>query len=689
MTEHIQNLLDFFVVQKAHHRFRKPKIDPYELAAGMQSLTPMQRAAKRLRFVLKKETPVVFPSEKIAMIRTVSNIPEIFTEQEMAALRAMHFVPERGKVFNLCPWYSALVDTGTEAKRMEVEMAIARYKADDNAEAVELLEAMLAMLGMVEALAEKYRREALRVGNAVVAETFARVPRHKPRTLLEAFQFFRLVHFVLWCCGHYHNTLGRLDQYMLPYYEQDIAEGRLCRERALELVEEFFISFNKDNDLYPGMQQGDNGQSLMLGGTGPDGRDQYNELSALCMQASLELKLIDPKINLRINKNTPMDRYVQSTLLTRQGLGFPQYANDDIVFEALKRWGYEEEDACNYTVAACWEFIIPNMGMDIPNIGALSFADAVVRALPRLPGCASFALFLDQVKQALFLLAHETCAEFQNVYMEPAPFMSLLIQGCLENGRDVSSGGKYNNYGIHGVGVSTAADSLAAIQKYVYEEKSVDAQTLLDALAVDFDGYEELLPRLRYDAPKMGNNDPRADDMAVLLLGWFADALSQERNDRGGVFRPGTGSATHYIKKSRALQATPDGRRKGEAFGCNYSPSLFARPRGPLSVMRSFTRPDLTRVANGGPLTMELHDTVFRNADSVSKIAAFVKLFFDMGGHQLQINAVNRERMLDAKANPGEHRGLIVRVWGWSGYFVELDEVYQDHIIQRAELADV
>ncbi len=192
---------------------------------------------------------------------------------------------------------------------------------------------------------------------------------------------------------------------------------------------------------------------------------------------------------------------------------------------------------------------------------------------------------------------------------------------------------------------------------------------------------------LRYEAPKMGNDDAPTDELAVKLLNRFADALEGHHNDKGGIFRAGTGSAMYYVWDARDTIATPDGRRAGEELACNYSPSLFMRSVGPVSILKSFTKPDLKRVANGGPLTIELTDSMFRNDESIRKVAMFVKSFMDLGGHQIQINAVNKEKLLDAKKHPENYRNLIVRVWGWSGYFVELDECYQNHIIKRMELA--
>lgn len=185
----------------------------------------------------------------------------------------------------------------------------------------------------------------------------------------------------------------------------------------------------------------------------------------------------------------------------------------------------------------------------------------------------------------------------------------------------------------------------------------------------------------------MGNDDDGVDAIATTLLDWFADSLEGCVNERGGCYRAGTGSAMYYIWQSKGMPATPDGRKAGEEFAANYSPSIFTRLDGPLSIIKSFAKPHLSRVANGGPLTIELTDSMFRDEESTEKTARFVKTFIDLGGHQMQINAVNREKLIDAKKHPEKYKNLIVRVWGWSGYFVELDECYQDHIIKRMELA--
>ncbi|WP_343277438.1 pyruvate formate lyase family protein, partial [Ligaoa zhengdingensis] len=539
----------------------------------------------------------------------------------------------------------------------------------------------------VQNLADRYRQLALEQGNRVVAESLAQVPAKPPRSFLEALQMFRIIHFTMWCGRNYHNTVGRFDQYMLPYLKADLEKGIYDLDSALELLEEFFLTFNRDSDLYPGMQQGDNGQSIVLGGLNEDGTDSYNILSELCLKASLELKLIDPKINLRVHKNTPVETYVLGTQLTKQGLGFPQYSNDDVVIPGLLNLGYEKKDAYNYAVAACWEFIIPGVAMDVPNIEALSFTKAVENAVfEHLEDAESYDAFREIVRRNIFSQAADLCGSVRNLYVYPAPFLSLMMEGCAEKARDISLGCKYNNYGLHGTGIATAADSLAAIKKYVFEEQSVGKQEMIDALKGDFAGHDLLCNKLRYETPKMGNNVDYVDEIAAGLLADFADSVQGRTNDRGGIFRAGTGSAMYYIWHSKDMPATPDGRHKGEGIAANYSPSLFSRCKGPVSIIKSFSKPDLKRVINGGPLTLELHDTVFRTEDSIQKVALLVKSFMDLGGHQLQLNSVNRDTMLDAQKHPENYRNLIVRVWGWSGYFVELDREYQDHIIQRMEL---
>ena len=690
MTDRIRSLLDR-TFDKEQARFRrdvdwKPLLGRF-VAEGTGD---MARARIGLEEMLKAETPAFMEGERLAFMRTVKQIPDLHTEAEMAARRAAGTAfGEKGVIFNLTADFAPTIRDGLGARLAEMEARLAKCRGECDAEGVEFLEnAILSVKAVIE-LAERYDAAgAARPSYQAVAPALL----NGARTFHEALQSLRILHYAMWCEGEYHCGLGRIDQYLYPYYEADVKAGRLTEETALEEMEEFFIACNRDSDLYIGVQQGDNGQSVMLGGVTREGKPAFNDLSRLCLKACGELKLVDPKINLRVDKSTPIEIYELGTELTAKGLGFPQYANDDVVIPSLQRWGYELEDARDYSVAACWEFLIPGCGMDINNIDAVSFVGALDKALrnvaarsPRQIGGTTFEdverEFFDEVQRRADALVEK----YAHVEILPGPFVSVISTDCIKRARDLSKGGKYNNFGIHGTGLAVAVDSLASVRELVFEKKLVTLEELVKLLDTDFAGRPDILAAAKA-APKMGNADSRADDLAKELVAFWGHAFDGKRNDRGGVFRPGTGSAMYYIWHTRDVPASADGRLKGEPLSANYAPSLDVPVKGPVSVVRSFTEPDLGPVCNGGPLTIEIHDSAFAMPDGVEKVAHLVKFFIERGGHQMQINTINRETLLDAQAHPERHRHLIVRVWGWSGYFIELDKCFQDQIIKRVEL---
>ena len=682
MTDRIQRLKEY-MFDKRHHAYRsKPIPDAQAFAREFQvnNIPPMQRAVERFTWVLRNEQPVLLPGQKIAFLRTVPKIPELFTAEEWEEIRKTHFVHELGRVFNINGDYALLLKDGFGGRK---KAATNRLEQECTEQERLFLLASIACIDAILTLSGRYADIAETAGDTELAKILRTSVVTGATTYREALQIVRIMNYALWCAGHYHNTLGRFDQYMLPYYSADIARG-MTREEALEWTEEFFLSLNLDADLYPGMQQGDNGQSLVLGGVDRAGNSAVNDLTYIGLEASLELKLIDPKINLRVDRSTPAALYELGTRLTREGLGFPQYTNDDIAIPGLVNWGYTLEDAREYCMAACWELIIPGKANDLNNIDAVSMPE-VVRdvTLSHLEMSNSFEEFLHHVSDELKARCSVFPERHKNLFFEPAPVHSILMDGCLEEARDIGEGGRYNNFGIHGTGLATAADSLSAIRHVVFQTQQVSAAAVVRSLIEDFRGSEEVR-RLLLDAPKVGNDNAAADDMLCFLTDAFADALAGLKNDRGGIYRPGTGSAMFYVTHGEGLGATADGRRSGAWLSANYSPALDTRLKGPISVIHSFSKPDLSRVVNGGPLTIELHDTVFHNEEGIEKVARLVQLFILRGGHQIQLNTVNHERLLDAQAHPERHRNLIVRVWGWSGYFVELDRVYQDHIIRRA-----
>lgn len=530
----------------------------------------------------------------------------------------------------------------------------------------------------------KMEQNARKFGQMALADALLRVPYHPAETLFEALVALKWLIFVLRLNENVHLTLGRFDQYLYPYYEKSRKSGMTDAE-ALELIKLFFLSLNFDSDLYHGIQKGDNGQSLVLGGIRKDGTDGWNELSELCMQAASELCLIDPKINIRTDKNTPMSRYILGTKLTAKGLGFPQYSNDDVVIPALISLGYEPQDAADYAVAACWEFIVPYCAMDVPNQRSMNFALAAEQAAARLGECKDYDDFLRICDEEVYRTAKEQLFVAASYRVRPDALLSVFIRGCVQAARDVSeNGAKYNNSGMHGVGLTTAADAIRAIGELVFDRKEIRAEELMQALRLDFADREDIRQKL-LAAPKLGSGDSEGIRILQRLIDVFAKTVNGASNHRGGIFRAGTGSAQGYIVYATRAGATADGRKAFSPAACSFSPSPIAVPKGLVTVIHTFSSFDLSHCMNGGPLTVEIHENAFRSSDSIEKTAALVSYFIRNGGHQLQINAVNREKLLDAQKNPQNYRGLVVRVWGWSGYFVELEKPYQDHIISRTE----
>ena len=679
MTERVQKFLDLLLSKE----YRKNRInnEGFDVTDKVNAEAYSMRDTIVLEEMLKAETPVFLEDDIFGFNRSLVYLP-CYTDKD-------------GKIItsgpgNNTPNYARIIGQGFDATLEE----IAKYEKINTEGCSPLFyEAMRrSVLASID-IAERYRETAEKQGYTRIAEALKQVPRKPARTFYEACLFFKILIYTLRCSHATHLTIGRFDQYMLPYYEADIKNG-VPREELFEILEMLFISINIDPDIYFGCQQGDNGQSMVLAGFDKNGNYLFNDLTDLCMQASLELNLIDPKINIRVGKNTPDWVYDYGTKLTKKGLGFPQYCNDDLIVPYMIGLGYDEDDAWNYTVAACWEVISPNNGYDIPNRAFFPFIRYVNEAIrENIQSVASFEELMAAVDKKLYEWVQIRTARYNGnndlenrQCSECHMYLSLFVDGCIEKGLDETEGGaKYTNFGFLGGGISNAADSLAAVKKCVFEEKSITPDELVAALDADFVGYEEIQNKL-LSAPKMGNNDDYVDELAGAIMDIAVKYIHGKPNCcYGGIWRIGTGSAHSYICASKEIPATADGRNAFAPFSCSFSPAITTKTEGPLSVLQSFTKHDLAKLCNGGPFTIELHDTVFRNEEGEKKVAQFVKAFIQLGGHQLQINSINRERLLEAKAHPEDYPNLIVRVWGWSGYFCELDTEYQDHIISRAE----
>jgi formate C-acetyltransferase len=680
-------------VRQGEHRVLR-RSEPISILEECEAerLSWMRRAARLTTRQCEAERPLIVPDEQIVFTRTLpALIPPIYSKEDWDLLTNGRTLHELGPISNISADWGQVLAQGLLGRRAAAMAS--RERCQNDPEAVEFLDSAIETVDAVLALAECYADAARAMGRSELTEILERVPACPPRSFHEALQSLRLLHAVVWLSGHYHVGLGRFDQYMWPYLKADLDSGRLDENQAADLLAEFFISLNKDSDLYPGVQQGDNGQTITLGGVDREGRPSVNKLTYLALQVSRDVSMIDPKINLRISADTELDLLTLATELTRKGLGFPQYSNDDVVIPALVAHGYQLEDAREYAVAACWEFLIPGKGMEVVNIGAVSFPAAVDRAIRQgLVAGENMDRILERVKVDLQQQVHRLADSYERLLLPPAPYYSVLMTDCLERGQDLSRGAQYNNFGIHGAGAANAADALAAVQEFVFDDCSVKPLELLTALEANFEGYEDLRLKLAEQAPKVGNDDDRADQFMIRLFDMLAHACENYgKTSRGGLLRPGSGSAMYYIWLAQGHEgmrepdvgATAEGRRRGQPLGANLAPAQGVQIRGPFSVLLSFARLNYQRICNGGPVTMELSDTVFRGEESLRKVAMLVRAFAQQGCQQLQLNSINVDTLREARIHPEWHKNLIVRVWGWSGYFCELSPEYQDHIIAR------
>lgn len=657
-----------------YKKFRTADVPQLEIDQLLQTGKFYSAMSEILSMVLKLEKPIIPDDENFFYIETLKERVNI----DWSYGRRVENIT--------CDW-EMLLDNGLVNRIKVAEDKLKNENLSD--EAKEFLVNSVAMMRSVADFAEKYADAAEQAGNKKAAELLRKVPFYPAETLHEALQSIYFMFSIFYLTGVTLQGFGRMDQYLLKFYRSDLANGILTAEEAKELLTEFFIVLNRNNDLYGMLQQGDDGESLMLGGCTREGECAVNELTYLLLQVARDVSMINPKINLRVDKNTPDDLLVEAAKLTAKGLGFPQYSNDDIVIGSLQKFGYPLEDARDYTVAACWEFVVKN-GRDLLNPWCVNFALAAEKAIHKV-------LRENLEFEDVFgLIRTELQEQFEWVIAKglsyiPNPLFSAFMGKCLEKGKDLQfGGGEHNYWGMLSCGASTAVDSLAAVKKYVYDEQVIDPIQLVEAIESNYENNEELRLLLK-KAPHLGDNDELTNCLLKRIYDLFADSADEvSRKYPPMRIRPGSGSASMYAVHAQSdthklrVHATANGRKDREYFSASLSPSPGVKSKGVLSLFNTFKNIDYERICNGGPITVELTPTYFKDESSLAKTAQIIRAFVKSNCQQLQMNILDKEVLLDAQKHPENYRDLIVRVWGWSGYFVELDKMFQDHIIGRS-----
>ena len=543
-----------------------------------------------------------------------------------------------------------------------------------------------------------------------IAEVCRQVPERPARNFREALQALWFVQIIVQIENNGSSySPGRIDQYLWPYYRQDIEDGELTRENAQEILDCFWLKFSEPLLLYKteaaritgGFPMG---QNISVGGVDSRGEDTTNDLSYLCLNAQAHIKLAQPNFTVRVHNKSPREFLLRTAEVIRLGTGMPQLMNDEVCIPSLQAVGLPLQEARNYAPIGCVEINVVG-GWGRENGGYLNLAKVleytINNGICRLTGEQTglplgylseydsfeslMAAFKEQLSYFFSHLAVEDNA-IDKVHAElvPSPIVSLLVPGCIESGVEVSAGGaRYNFTGPTAVGGANTGNSLAVIKKLVFDEKSVDATELKQALDADFQGYEQLRALVQNKVPKYGNGNDYADRLVSEAVELFADEADTYQNFRGGVFRPGLTAVTAHVGMGADVGATPDGRFAGTPLAGGISPYAGTDRNGPSASAGSVAKIDMVRFGKGIIYNQSYSPFLLEKSEDLARFVDFFMTYFELGGMHIQFNIIDRDTLLDAQTHPEKYQDLVVRVAGYSALYTNLSREVQNQIIQR------
>jgi len=546
-----------------------------------------------------------------------------------------------------------------------------------------------------------------------IADVCSRVPAHAPRDFWEALQYYWFTHLgVITELNPWDSfNPGRLDQHLYPFYKKGLEEGTLTEEKARELLQLLWIKFNnqpappkvgvtaEESNTY-------NDFALInVGGVKADGSDAVNEVSYLIFDVVKEMRLPQPSSMVQISKKSP-DNFLRRALkIIKTGFGQPSVFNTDVIIQELLRQGKTIEDARNGGASGCVEagafgkecYILTGY-FNMVKVLEIALNNGLDPRTGRKVGFetgdpvefGSFDELFDAFKRQLNQFVDVKVKGnniIERLYAEhlPVPFLSILIDDCISKGQDYNEGGaRYNTSYIQGVGLGTITDSLTAIKYMVFDKRQVTMKELLRALKVNFDGHENLRQMLLNKTPKYGNDDEYADQIMKAVFEVYFDAIDGRANTKGGHHRINLLPTTVHVYFGKVAGATPDGRKAGEPLSEGVSPVQGADRKGPTAVIKSVSKIDHART--GGTLLNQKFSPQLLDAEQgLDKLAHLIRTYFKLDGHHIQFNVVNADTLRDAQKHPEKHRDLMIRVAGYSDYFVDLSIELQNEIIKRTE----
>jgi len=546
-----------------------------------------------------------------------------------------------------------------------------------------------------------------------IADACSHVPACPPRNFWEALQMYWFIHLGIVTELNVWDSFspGRLDQHLYPFYKKDLEEGKLTKDFAKELLECFWIKFN--NQPAPPKVDITEEQSatyqdfalINVGGLKENGADGVNELSYLILDVLEKMRLIQPSVCIQLsNKN--LDRFLKRALeVVKVGFGQPSIFNTDVIIQEFLRAGKSMKDARDGGPSGC--VTISAFGKESctltgycnwPKILELTLNDGVDPQTGKRIGLqtgnpSNFTSFNELMaaykKQLQYFVDIKIRGNniIERLYADymPAPFMSLLFDDCIEKAKDYHDGGpRYNSTYIQGVGIGTLTDSLSAVKYHVFDTKKLTMEELLDVLKNNFEAGEKIRKMLLNETPKYGNDDDYVDIIAQLVFDAYFDVLDGRPNTKEGEYRINLLPTTVHIYFGQVTGATPDGRKTGEPLSEGISPSQGADQNGPTAVIKSAAKIDHAKTG-GTLLNQKFMPQLLADETGIDKLSHLVRTYFKLGGHHLQFNVVDAETLRKAQKNPEKFRDLIVRVAGYSDYFVDIGKELQDEIIARTE----
>jgi pyruvate formate-lyase/glycerol dehydratase family glycyl radical enzyme len=563
------------------------------------------------------------------------------------------------------------------------------------------------------ALAKKEKNRERKKELERIAAVCTWVPAHAPRDFWEALQYYWFVHLGVIIEYNTWDSFnpGRLDQHLWPFYRKGLKSGTLTKDKARELLQCFWVKFN--NQPAPpkvGVTAEESGTYtdfalINIGGLKEDGTDGVNELSFLILDVVEEMRILQPSSMVQISSKGPDSFLWRALKIIKTGFGQPSIFNTDAIVKELIRQGKSVEDARNGGASGCVEtgaFGKENYNLtgyfNMPKVFEITMHNGVDPQTGKTIGLQTgdpskfkslqhlFETFKKQIKHFVDIkVAGSNIIERLYAEYLPSPFLSILIGDCIKKGRDYHDGGaRYNTSYIQGVGLGTMTDILTAIKYNVYDKKLVAMKELIAAMDRNFEGQESLRQRLLNKTPKYGNDEDYADDIMKSIFEAYFEAIDGRPNTKGGRYRINLLPTTVHVYFGRVTGASADGRKASEPLSEGVSPVQGADRRGPTAVLKSVGKMDHVRTG-GTLLNQKFAPQLVADEEGIKNLGHLIRSYFKMDGHHIQLNVVTADTLREAQKHPEKYRDLIVRVAGYSDYFVDCGTELQNEIIKRTE----